>query len=289
MTRLFLPLLALPFAMVSARADDPKFEYKSVPDAPPPDATPPGGPPAMPPLPVNIWKANLQLGFSWVAGNAESLGITGSGLVGWKRYNNQLELFVQGAYARAGTTSVKGGPVDGHDTVAASWLWRLRYDRYFLEKNTVFASYQMNGDLIAGILYRVEPQVGFARIFFLSPHQQFRGELGYDYSFEHYLAGSVPLTANFHSGRLFFYYENKFTPYASFSEGLELLEAFNKLDRFRLNSLTSLSSTLSKRVALKINYTIRFNNDPPLRPAPNVGQFGKWDSLLDAVLAVTFL
>jgi putative salt-induced outer membrane protein YdiY len=257
-----------------ARADDPKYEFKA-PDEKPPSA--------------NIWKANLQLGFTWVAGNAESIGLSGAGSVGWRRYNNSLELFAQGAYAFAGTATVKGGPIDGHDTAAANWLWRLRYDRFFLKSNTVFASFQMNGDELAGLRYRIEPQVGYARIFFQSIHQTFRGELGFDYAYEHYLPATTPIDAHFYSGRLFLFYENKFTPYASFAEGLELLEAFNKLEHFRLNSLTSLSSTIAKNVSLKLNFTMKFNNDPPARPAPNMGNFGPFDSTLEAVVAVTFL
>ena len=153
----------------------------------------------------------------------------------------------------------------------------------------MFFSFQMNGDRPAGINYRIEPQVGYARIFFRSVHQDFRGELGYDYSYERYLTGTMPIDAHFHSGRLFLFYENKFTPYASFSEGLELLEAFNKFEHFRLNSLTSLSSTIAKNFALKINFTLKFNNDPPMRPAPAMGQSDKVDTVLEAVLAITLI
>ena len=70
----------------------------------------------------------------------------------------------------------------------------------------------------------------------------------------------------YHSGRLFGYYENKSTPWASFTEGLEVLEAFNDLVGFRLNSVTTLLSQIYKNIALKVNFTLHFNNDPALRP-----------------------
>ena len=73
---------------------------------------------------------------------------------------------------------------------------------------------------------------------------------------------------NYHSARLFLFYENKFTPYASFSEGLEMIEPFNRYEAFRLNSLTTLSTTITKYLSLKVNFKLIFNNDPPLRPAP---------------------
>ena len=46
---------------------------------------------------------------------------------------------------------------------------------------------------------------------------------------------------------------------------------------------------MAKNVALKINYTFKYNNDPPARPPPGVGTFLPWDSTLEAVLAVTFI
>ena len=79
-------------------------------------------------------------------------------------------------------------------------------------------------------------------------------------------APTNPKFEQYHSGRLFVFYENKFTPYASFAEGLELIEPFNHPDAFRLNSLTSLSSQLYKMVAVKLNFKLAYNNDPPLRP-----------------------
>jgi putative salt-induced outer membrane protein len=131
--------------------------------------------------------------------------------------------------------------------------------------------------------------VGFAHIFFKSPHQLFRGELGFDFTYDRFLPGAMPIDALFYSGRGFVYYENKFTPYASFTEGVELLEALNKLEHFRLNSITSLSSTISTRVSLKLNFTLKYNNDPPPRPPPNLGTFGPLDTTLEAVCAITLL
>jgi hypothetical protein len=260
-----------------AVADEPKYEYRAPPPAPKPSEKP------------TVWKANLQLGLIWVEGNAESIGVSGSGVVGVKHYHNAWELGGGGAFARAGTASVQGGPIDGEKTSAATWGWYARYDRYFLQKNTVYAIFKMNGDHLSGIKFRVEPQVGYARLFFESVHQLFKGEIGYDYTYEHYVRGTMPIDADFHSARLYLYYENKFTPWASFTEGLEALFALTKADHIRLNSITSLSSTIAKNVSLKLNFTLKANFDPPNRPPPNTGQFGILDTVLEAVVAVTFL
>jgi putative salt-induced outer membrane protein YdiY len=277
----------------SARAGDPKWEYRAVPDKPPEK-------------PLHL-KANASAGLVWAAGNSQSLGFSGNGLFQLKYYNNQWEAFGQGAYVATGVSKYgAGGPITGSTTSTQMWLWRARYDRFFLERNTVFASFQMSGDRPAGYWWRIEPQAGYARLFFQSIHQLLKGEVGYDYTLEHragVLPAGSPRNVEFHSLRLYGYYENKFTPYASFTEGCELLWALNDLDSVRVNSLTSLSSTISKRVALKLNFTVKFNNRPPPRPtnlvdpatmmpfvpAPNDTTLDKVDTLLEAVVAVTLL
>jgi len=286
---------ALLCAALPARAADPTYEYKD------PTAVPP--PP--PVVRLTSWKANMTFGLVYVAGNAQSLGMSGTGLVSARRGNNEWTLTGGGAYVLSGVSKYgMGGPITDTTNSAANWFVKGRYDRYFLEKNTVYVSLQGTGDRPAGFIYRIEPQVGYARLFFKSAHQLVRGEVGYDYTFEHRVLQPMGAERDvqYHSGRLFFYYENKFTPFASFTEGLELLEAFNHTDAFRVNSITTLSSTIYKNVALKVNFTLHFNNDPALRPI-NVDpvtmmpfvlpadetHFDKVDTQLDVVVAVTFL
>jgi putative salt-induced outer membrane protein YdiY len=271
-------LLALALAALPARAwaGDPKFEYHAVPDKPPEKPT--------------IWKANAQLGVIWIAGNAESIGVSTNALASVKHYQNAWELFVQGAYAKAGISSLgKGGPIDQEQVAAKNWLVRARYDRYFLQRNTVFAAYVTSGDELAGYEYRLEPQVGYSRLFVKNDVSLLRGEIGYDYTYEHYIPGTTPRHADFHSARAFVGIEHKLTAFAAFTEGFELLWALNDVDHVRLNSLSSLTSTISKHVTLKVNLTIKANFDPPPRPAAIGGQYGVLDTVLEVVLAVTFL
>lgn len=287
-------LAALLCVALPARAADPTYDIKD------PTAVPP------PPLPTRTsWKANMTFGLVYVGGNAQSLGLSGTGLVSARRGDNEWSVTGGGAYALSGVSKYgMGGPVTDTVNAAANWLVKGRYDRYFLDKNTVYVSYQSSGDRPAGFIYRLEPQVGYARLLFKSVHQLVRGEVGYDYTYEHRVPQPAGAERNFqyHSGRLFFYYENKFTPFASVTEGVELLEAFNQTDAFRLNTITTLSSQIYKNIALKVNFTLHFNNDPALRPVnidpttmmpfmlpADETRFDKVDTQLDVVLAVTFL
>jgi len=289
-----LVITTLLLAALPARAADPKYDYKDV------------AAPAQPVTGNTSWKANMTFGLVYVNGNAQSLGLSGTGLLSARRFNDEWTGTAGGAYVLSGVSKYgMGGPVTDTQNSAANWFAKGRYDRYFLERNAVCVSFMGSGDRPAGFIYRLEPQVGYARLFFKSIHQLFRGEIGYDYTYEHRVLQPMgaPRDVDYHSGRVLLYYENKFTQWASFSEGLEMLEAFNHLESFRLNSVTTLSSTIYKNVALKVNYTLHFNNDPALRPLPTMGidpttpfvyptdqaHFGKLDSQLDVVLAVTFL
>lgn len=269
-------LVAATLAPALARADDPKFEYRE-PEKPAPTPW--------------VYKANAQLGVTWVSGNSESIGFTANALGGVKHYNNAFEAFVQGAYAKAGFSTLgTGGPIDSEKVAAKNWLFRARYDRYFLERNTVFAVFGMSGDELAGYQYRIEPQLGYSRLFVKTDVNLVRGEVGYDYTYERYIPGVSPRSADFHSARAFLGIEHKLTPFAGFLGGAELLWALNKVEHVRLNILGSLSATISKRVTLKLNVTVKANFDPPMRPvAVGGGQYGVLDTVLDAVLGVTFL
>jgi putative salt-induced outer membrane protein YdiY len=270
--------LAFAFVLVPALAwaDEPKFEYRAAPEKPEP--------------PKLTFKANAQLGVIWVEGNSESIGFSANALGGVKRYNNAFELFVQGAYAKAGTSSLgKGGPIDRTDVAARNWLVRPRYDRYFSERNTVFASFTASGDELAGYDYRLEPQVGISRLFVKSDINLLRGELGYDYTWEHYIPGTDPRHKDFHSARAFIGIEHKLTPWSGFLEGFEVLWALNDIEHVRLNSLSSLTATITKHVTMKLNFTLKANFDPPARPVAIGGEYGVLDTVLECVLAVTFL
>jgi putative salt-induced outer membrane protein YdiY len=234
-----------------------------------------------------VWKSNVQAGLLYVSGNAETIGGSIAGMVSYRHKFDQLELVLRAAYAYSGTTSEVGGPVDGHVTSAENWLGRLRYDRFFDDENSVYVAYQMNGDRLAGIAYRIEPQVGFAHRFIADKQQTLRGEVGLDYMYERYLAGAVPLDDQFYSVRLYGFYENKFNALASFSQSLELLEAVNVPQHFLLNSVTTFTSTITTTWALKVSYILHLNCDPPPRPPPNTGTFGVYDGTLELVLALT--
>src|SRR5262245_60580285 len=131
-------ILALLLAS-AAFAADPKYDYKD-----PTKATVDVKKPT-------IWKANMTLGLTWIDGNAQSVGFSATGSASMKHWNNEVSFNVGGAYVYSGISRKygTGGPVDDHIQSAGNWLVKLRYDRYFFERNTVFAYFQASGDEFA--------------------------------------------------------------------------------------------------------------------------------------------
>ena len=241
----------------------------------------------------------MQAGLLWVSGNAESFG---GSIAGNVSYRHKFDEFgfgaTRGLRRLLNQRGSRVAPSPATTLSAQKLVGQLRYDRFFDEDDSMYASFQAMGDKLAGIAYRLEPQIGYAHKFLADKQQTIRGEIGLDYMYDRYLANAVPIEDYYYSVRVFGYYENKITPLATFSEGLEYLQAFaggatgasvNVGQHFLINSVTSFSSTFATNYALKVNYILHFNNDPAPRPPPNTGVFGTYDGTLEVVLAVTII
>ena len=165
-----------------------------------------------------------------------------------------------------------------------------------------------SGDKPAGYVYRLEPQVGYARLFFKTAHQLLprRNRLRLHLRASRAAAGRraaqrrLPLGAPVRLLREQVHARGRRSPRGS------------RCSRRSTTSRASASTasprcrrSIYKNIALKVNFTLHFNNDPALRPSPTaidpatgmiyvlpptiVLHFGKVDTQLDVVIAVTFL
>jgi putative salt-induced outer membrane protein YdiY len=73
-----------------------------------------------------------------------------------------------------------------------------------------------------------------------------------------------------------------FTEKTKFSQGLEYLQSFKNGDTWKLNSETALVTAITDILALKISYTVFYNNDP--RPS----DLDEVDTIFATSLVVTY-
>jgi len=99
-------------------------------------------------------------------------------------------------------------------------------------------------------------------IFMIGPKHFLLGEGGLNYAYEDYTDPEED-NEQFLEGRLFGKYEWAFTEKTKFSQSLEYLQGFNDMNMWKLNSESALVTLLTDILALKVSYSIFYNN--PIR------------------------
>lgn len=115
----------------------------------------------------------------------------------------------------------------------------------------------------------------------IGPSHFLKFEIGADYTYEDY-TDALEDNRQFLEGRLFGKYEWAFTEKTKFSQGLEYLQSLEDSATWKFNSITALITALTDILALKISYSVLYNNDP--RPSG----LEKTDTLFTTSLVFSF-
>ena len=297
---LFASLILLPSLALAQAPPSPSPSPIVERPAPPPPA----------PRERELWKVNAQAGVLWLSGNSNSLGLSGGAVAVRDDKRNVLTLTLRGAYSSVADPPTNTSPLA--KPAAANWLAAVRHDRLFgepnasdLRANNVFGEGRVTQDKFAGTYLRPELTVGVGHFFVRSKEQTFRTEIGANYQHEWAAANPAPMampainpvdftqgpSKDYLGGRLAFLYENKFTPYAGFTDTAELTVSWIAAgalpmdDAFRVlfSNVATLSSTISSRVSIKLSNITKINSQPPA----NVKD--QWDNTLEVTIGVTLL
>jgi putative salt-induced outer membrane protein YdiY len=113
--------------------------------------------------------------------------------------------------------------------------------------------------LQAGIDDRWRGGGGFgAKLIEPQPHK-LDVELGLEYNDESYVDGS---SANFASLRAFVDYDYAISEHSTFSSDVELLQSLEDSDDLRINWPTSITASVSSKIALKLTYLVLYDHQP---------------------------
>ena len=208
-------------APTPARGDDPKFAYGKAGDVA-----------KLPP-----WAAQVTAGFGMTTGNAQSLNLTGAGMVSHRFTPVDLLAFdaaiafqrstVQTATDLNGDQQISPSEVQNiTQTVSEAWTARLRYDHFF-GLNSVYGLAFANGDVPAGRQFQGGVQAGYSRALFQTATSELVGEVGLDYSYLRFVVGD-PNSISIIAVRAYLGYLGNPTPDLSYSAGIEYLGNLNE-------------------------------------------------------------
>ena len=205
---------------------------------------------------------NLSAGGAFAFGNTRAYQIAAGGDFRWVGKPHSVSasvLWLMGGARPPGAPNM----VDTTDNINA----RAKYEIFLSEKNSLFAAAGLRRDRFAGMLPRVNGQVGYGRYFILDEKVRFWGEIGYDIMYTRYrqLPGE---TMSFqddqvvHSGRLFLGLEHQVHEYLSYVGGLEGLLNLEEPRASRFVFDNALRSTLSNSFKLELKARFMYEARP---------------------------
>ena len=291
---------------------------------------------APPPPPVE-WKAVAKAGMTLTTGNSQTTNGTLALAISRRESANKFAFDAGMAYGQSNQlfAQVEPDPADptmmnmvvtgvGRREVTTTNMWqsKARYDRFFTANNAGYASALASADRIAGKSFAGGGQIGYSRQLYSTGVHLCVGELGYDYSYERYVAqpDRTPDPVSIHSARLFVGETLKISPTSGATASVEALFNLNRESKAldassdppptqgvapfhdtRVVGKLGLTTTVLARLSVGFGFTLRYDQNPPPRPipsgtpagipyAPGVQPFSdKVDTLAEATLMYTFI
>ena len=266
-----------------------------------------------------VWKASAQAGLIITSGNSSTVSVSGGLAVSRNDGWNKISLDANGTYAnsqvRSPTDTNGNGLIDGDteaknrtsQTTAQQWLAKLRYDRFFTDRNSGYIVGIIGQDVIAGKSLVGGGQIGYSRLILKSERNELAGEVGYDFSYARFAKDDSSVMM--HSIRLFLGYVLTLTKDTAINASAEALLTGNPIDvggvhygpfeEFRITGKAGLTTKIYKNISFRFGFTARYDNAPaPLAltlPAMTALAPGytplaeKLDTTTEATIVVTFL
>lgn len=252
--------------------------------APPPDlealVAGPKGPADVPTInkPKNdSTSVTLSAGGLLTTGNSRTVALTLNGAFDMRRGNNGFGAYVLGNYGEA-------APKPELDMVpsAENVQGRLRYDRYFGDRVSIFLIGTGRYDKFQGLAFRLNLDPGFKYIVYKTARSALWAEAGYDFQYDiRTEPGRVELDADGkstdvlldktrtdHSARVFAGLRHAFTQDITFSTGIEYLQSFINTDLGAFNSRVNLNAVLAAKLFKGFSIGIGFNAAYDRLPIP---------------------
>jgi putative salt-induced outer membrane protein len=218
------------------------------------------------PLTADSLQMTADVGFVNTAGNTDLTTIN---------VGEELN-YVLGRFTLGQTFGLVFGRSEG---VTTSSLWRagVRGEYALSQRVSAFANLAFDRNRFAGIARRFEEGIGILVKLLETPRNRLEVEGGLSLVQQRSI---LEVSENYPAARAAGQFVHHFAEETYFQQLVELIPSLETADDFRLNSESSLVAPLSRQLALKVSYVIRFDNEPELG-------FEKTDRLLTTGLQVT--
>jgi len=222
---------------------------------------------------------SAEFGGSLTVGNTEFFTVSGALRGGYRWRVNRLSGIAAGLWGRGRVDGNGNGTIetDERQVPMAETARRVavdtRYDRFFGDRNSLYALVGTLVDPFSGYDLRSHEQIGYSRHLAKTDHTDLIAEIGVDFAQENYVEGVEPNLQNVLAGRAMFGLQHNFSEHAGFSNTVEVFENLLTPVDLRVNNIAALSTRLNGTLSLKLSHELRFDNQPVegFRPLDQTG------------------
>lgn len=202
-----------------------------------------------------------KLEFSGTAGFAQTSGNANATST---NFGNKVKYSVKGWILNEDLSFFYG---EADDKVNANfWNGGLRAERTLTPRVGVFVATRFDRNVLQGIASRFEEGFGLDAKLLMAKHDKLSMQLGGSLFQQRLTAGSTASAKrNFPAARVGLDYKHLFSELAYLQQTGEYLPNLSESGVYLVNTETSLVAPLSKRLAVKLGYVIRYNSAPPVR------------------------
>lgn len=204
-------------------------------------------------------------------GNSQSLAITGTSKLRYRRDQNQVGAALAGNYGRA-----RAAGASTTETTVENFQGKIRYDRFLSDRFAIFGAMSGLTNRFQGLVLRLNFDPGLAYYFLNEGQHQLWGELGYDLQYDLRRDDALVTAASSgvilnkadvtHNGRVFLGYDNSLSKTFALDTGVEYLQGFKDSKNWRLNWDLGLTSSVAGNLSIATTFSLRYDN----RPLPNI-------------------
>ncbi len=198
--------------------------------------------------PPNPVKLTADIGFVNTAGNTEVTNLNAGEKIEW----NLAPITLKQGFA------IVYGETDGN-TTTSSLRGDLRADYSLSAALAAFGALAFDRNRFAGIARRFEENLGLAYTPIRGERDKLEFEGGVSFTQQR---STLEVSDNFTAARAAGMYRHGFTGTAYIQQSVEVLPNLEVSEDLRINTETALVAPLSKRLAVKLSYTIRYDKLP---------------------------